>query len=89
MIPEAMAEEHEELHAELRKAIKIPGSVGKAARQAAEVLHPHFERENELALPVIGITKELAEANSPQMPTRQLNSRTSSNSNTRRCFKST
>lgn len=56
-----MEQEHEELHEELRKLKKMPGEVGKAAKLVAEVLHPHFERENELALPVIGITKELAE----------------------------
>lgn len=53
--------EHEELHEELRKATRMPGKVGKAAKQVAQVLHPHFERENELALPVIGIARELAE----------------------------
>jgi uncharacterized protein (UPF0147 family) len=62
-IPKALNEEHEELHDELRKAIRIPGAVGKAAKQVAEVLHAHFERENELALPVIGILRELAEGN--------------------------
>jgi putative N-acetylmannosamine-6-phosphate epimerase len=60
-IPDAMSEEHEELHAELAKATKIGGKVGKAARHVAELLHPHFERENELALPVIGVTRELAQ----------------------------
>jgi len=60
-IPQAMELEHEELHDELRKLIKMPGEVGKAAKHVAEVLHPHFERENELALPVVGVTKELAE----------------------------
>jgi len=60
-IPEVMGEEHEELHSELRKATKISGPVGKAAKHVAEILHPHFERENELALPVIGIARELAE----------------------------
>jgi chromosome segregation ATPase len=53
--------EHEELHEALRKAIRMPGKVGVAARQVAQVLHPHFERENKLALPVIGIARELAE----------------------------
>jgi len=53
--------EHEELHEALRKATRIPGRVGEAARHVAEVLHPHFERENELALPVIGIAREVAE----------------------------
>jgi hypothetical protein len=68
-IPEAMREEHEELHDELQKAIKMPGTVGKAAKRVAEVLHPHFERENELALPVIGVARELAEGRtSPDFP---------------------
>ena len=53
--------EHEELHDALRKATKLPGKVGMAAKQVAQVLHPHFVRENELALPVIGIARELAE----------------------------
>jgi hypothetical protein len=60
-IPEALNEEHEELHAELVKATKTPGNIGKAARRVARVLHPHFERENELALPIIGVIRELAE----------------------------
>ena len=65
-IPKTMIEEHEELHNELRKATKIPGSVGKAAKHVAEVLHPHFEKENELALPIIGITRELGEGKSSE-----------------------
>jgi chromosome segregation ATPase len=48
--------EHEELYEALRKATKLLGKVGRA-----QVLHPHFERENELALQVIGIARELAE----------------------------
>lgn len=60
-IPEAMEQEHQELHEELRNLIKIPGEVGRAAKHVAEVLHPHFERENELALPVVGVIRELAE----------------------------
>lgn len=68
-IPEAMKEEHEELHKELRRATKMPGQVGKAAKHVAEVLHPHFEKENELALPVIGVARELAEGKaSPDFP---------------------
>jgi len=68
-IPEVMREEHEELHNELRKATKMPGSVGKKATRVAEILHPHFERENELAMPVIGIARELAEdRSSPDFP---------------------
>jgi hypothetical protein len=60
-IPEAMELEREELHEELRKATRMQGKGGKAAKQVAQVLHPHFERENELALPLIGVARELAE----------------------------
>jgi len=56
-----MMEEHEELHNELKNATRIRGAVGKAAKHVAEVLHPHFEKENELALPIIGVTRELGE----------------------------
>jgi len=64
-----MREEHEELHYELRKATKVLGSVGKTAKRVAEILHPHFERENELVMPVIGIARELAEdRSSPDFP---------------------
>lgn len=60
-IPGSMKEEHEELHQELRKATEIPGKVGQAAKKVAKILHPHFEKENELALPEIGVARELAE----------------------------
>jgi hypothetical protein len=64
-----MEKEHEELHDELRKAVRMSGAVGKAAKNVAEVLHPHFERENELALPVVGILRGLAEGKtSPDYP---------------------
>jgi hypothetical protein len=68
-IPEGMKEEHEELHDQLRKAIKMPGTVGKPAKLVTDTLHPHLERENELALPVVGIMRELAEGKtSPDYP---------------------
>jgi hemerythrin-like domain-containing protein len=56
-----MKEEHEELHEELRKATNMPGKVGQAAKNVTKVLHPHFEKENELAFPEIGIAREIAE----------------------------
>jgi len=65
-IPEAMKEEHEELHRELAETTKIRGKVGEAAKKVARVLHPHFEKENELALPVIGVARELAEGKTSQ-----------------------
>ncbi len=64
-IPKAMVEEHEELHRELLETTKVRGKVGEAAKQVALILHPHFEKENELALPIIGIARELAEGKIP------------------------
>ncbi len=66
MIPESMKEEHEELHQELRKATEMTGKVGQAAKKVVQILHPHFEKENELALPEIGVARELAEGKTSQ-----------------------
>jgi len=65
-IPRTMSDEHVELHSKLKKVTLIGGSVGEAAKVVAEVLHPHFEKENELALPIIGITRELGEGSPVQ-----------------------
>ena len=56
-----MKEEHEELHQELKKATEMPGIVGQAAKKVAQILHPHFEKENEVALPEISVARERAE----------------------------
>jgi len=63
-IPRTMREEHEELHHELKKVTRMRGAVGKTAQHVAEVLHPHFEKENELALPIVSIMRQLAEGKS-------------------------
>lgn len=59
-IPKPLQLEHEELHAELVKALKIKGGIGEAARAVAEKLHPHFEKEEEYALPPLGLLSFLA-----------------------------
>jgi hypothetical protein len=49
-------------------ATKAPGSVGEAARELAQVLHPHFVREEEIALPPLGLLAPLAAGEfSPEM----------------------
>ena len=60
-IPEPLKREHEELHAELVKATKEPGKIGAAARHVAELLHPHFVKEEEFALPPLGMLAPWAE----------------------------
>jgi hypothetical protein len=59
-IPKPLQVEHEELHARLVKATKEPGAVGEAAREVARLLHPHFVREEEFALPPLALLSELA-----------------------------
>jgi hypothetical protein len=67
-IPEAMRIEHAELHEALVEASRAPGRVGEAAREVARVLHPHFVREEQIALPPLGLLQDLAHGStSPQM----------------------
>ena len=49
-IPASMRAEHEEIHAALERATQATGRVGEAARALAKVLHPHFVREDQIAL---------------------------------------
>jgi hypothetical protein len=60
-IPSALKKEHEELHAELVRATKLGGPVGEAAEAVAKALHPHFVKEEEYALPPLGLLPALAE----------------------------
>lgn len=60
-IPESLKHEHEELHAELNDAIKAGGKLGDAAKTVADVLHPHFVKEEEYAMPPLGLLSALAE----------------------------
>lgn len=59
-IPKPLQIEHQELHATLVKATKEPGAVGEAAREVARLLHPHFVREEEFALPPIALLADIA-----------------------------
>lgn len=59
-IPRPLKMEHEELHGELVCAIQAGGSVGEAAKAVARILHPHFVKEEEYALPPLGLLSLLA-----------------------------
>jgi hemerythrin-like domain-containing protein len=61
MIPQSLKLEHEELHAELARAIKHGGKVGDAAEAVANVLHSHFIKEEEYALPPLGLLSFLSQ----------------------------
>jgi hypothetical protein len=60
-IPKAMQIEHEALHSKLAKLTKAGGRTGKAAQNLASVLDPHFQKENQYALPTLGLLVPLSE----------------------------
>lgn len=60
VIPESVQTEHAAIHAALVEATKAPGDVGVAAKELAHILHPHFVREEQIALPPIGLLAALA-----------------------------
>ena len=61
VIPEPLKREHDELHEQLRKATREGGAVGEAAKALANLMHPHFVKEDEYALPPLGLLPLLAE----------------------------
>lgn len=63
--PKPLKEEHAELHAELVAATKAGGRISEAAKSVAQVLHPHFVKEEEYAMPPLGLLKMLAEGKLP------------------------
>jgi len=60
-IPPSLKAEHEELHSELAKATTAGGRAGEAAKEVARLLHPHFVKEEEYAMPPLGLLSALAE----------------------------
>jgi hypothetical protein len=67
-VPEVLKEEHAQLHSELESLIRSGGETGKAARAVAAVLHVHFVKEEEYALPPLALLLPLAKGElSPDM----------------------
>jgi hypothetical protein len=63
--PESLKREHEELHADLVAATKAGGKTGLAAQAIAQVLHPHFVKEEEYAMPPLGLLTQMAKGEVP------------------------
>ncbi len=59
--PLSLKLEHEELHSQLAAATKVGGRIGDAAMAVARIMHPHFVKEEEYALPPLGLLPILAE----------------------------
>jgi len=58
--PSSLRREHEELHADLARAGQMPGLLGQTAREVARIMHPHFLREDEYAMPPLSLLPRLA-----------------------------
>jgi hypothetical protein len=59
-IPRSIHAEHETILSALTAATKAPGRAGAAARELAALLQPHFVREEEIALPPLGLLAPLS-----------------------------
>ena len=59
-IPLPLQHEHEALHERLRRATEAGGEVGAAAKTLARLMHPHFVKEDQIALPPLGLLVALA-----------------------------
>jgi len=60
-IPKSMEMEHEAVHSHLSELTKAGDRIGEAAQKLASVLDPHFQKENQDALPPLGLLVQLAE----------------------------
>ena len=60
-VPGSLTEEHHELFHELRELASEKGGAGKAVKELLKVLEPHFEREEQAAMPLLGILGPLSE----------------------------
>lgn len=68
VIPRPMKVEHDELYDQLRKATQEADGVGEAAKAVAKLMHPHFLKEEEYALPPLGLLPLLAKGSvTPEM----------------------
>lgn len=65
LIPLSIREEHESLGRALQDATTQPGRIGESARKLAELMRPHFAKEEELALPLLGLLRTVASGEIP------------------------
>lgn len=64
-IPSALEAEHRQLHARLAAAADAGGRTGAAARALEKLLGPHFRKEEQYALPLLGLLPSLAGGKRP------------------------
>ena len=60
-MPESLKAEHEDLWADLERAIRIGGRIGEAARALEPLLRLHFRREDDTVLLALGLLHTVAQ----------------------------
>ena len=64
-VPSSIKAEHEGLHVGLENASRKGGKTGAAAKAVAKLLHPHFLKEEEYALPQLSFLPSIIKGNIP------------------------
>lgn len=59
--PESLTEEHRELFHKLGKLAAEKGETAREVKELLTVLEPHFEKEEETAMPLLGALRPLSE----------------------------
>lgn len=59
-IPKSVREEHEAIFAGLRRLARTDGSTGKATRSLLGLLEPHIEKEDMIAMPLLGAVPSIS-----------------------------
>lgn len=52
--PSSLEEEHKEIHEKLEKIVSSSGDTANMAKQVKSIMQPHFEKEEQLSIPVLG-----------------------------------
>jgi hypothetical protein len=52
--PSSLEEEHKEIHEKLEKIVSSSGDTANIAKQVQSIMRPHFEKEEQLSIPVLG-----------------------------------
>jgi hypothetical protein len=64
-VPRSIKHEHEALHVELRDAVGAGGRTGAAATDVEKLLRPHFEKEEQFALPPLSMLRAFVNGEAP------------------------
>ena len=52
--PSSLEEEHKEIHEKLEKIVSSSGDTANMSKQVQSIMQPHFEKEEQLSIPVLG-----------------------------------